>query len=74
MDMSFTKFYVIFMVSDDVFFYVQIRMIISKFGIPAVRSAWYDSNQVSEDVVQGYTKVPKCFSFSATRMMPVSFQ
>ncbi|KAK6155986.1 hypothetical protein DH2020_010234 [Rehmannia glutinosa] len=33
-----------------------IRMIINKFGIPAVRSAWYDSNQVSDHVVQGYTK------------------
>ncbi|KAI3458410.1 hypothetical protein Pfo_015073 [Paulownia fortunei] len=32
------------------------RMIIDKFGIPAVRTAWYDSNQVSDRVLQGYTK------------------
>lgn len=41
----------------------QIRMIIDKFGIAAVRSAWYDSNQVSDDVLQGYTKVSSCYSF-----------
>ncbi|KAL2526869.1 alpha/beta-Hydrolases superfamily protein [Abeliophyllum distichum] len=33
-----------------------IRMIIDKFGIPAVRNAWYDSNQVSDHILQGYTK------------------
>ncbi|XP_057778479.1 uncharacterized protein LOC130997235 isoform X2 [Salvia miltiorrhiza] len=33
-----------------------IRMIIDKFGTQAVRSAWYDSKQVSDDVLQGYTK------------------
>ncbi|KAL7107466.1 hypothetical protein ACP275_06G056600 [Erythranthe tilingii] len=33
-----------------------IRMIIDKFGTRAVRSAWYDSNQVSDHVLQGYTK------------------
>ncbi|KAK4383139.1 hypothetical protein Sango_2803900 [Sesamum angolense] len=33
-----------------------IRMIIDRFGIQAVRTAWYDSNQVSDHVVQGYTK------------------
>ncbi|KAL3653378.1 hypothetical protein CASFOL_003059 [Castilleja foliolosa] len=33
-----------------------IRMVIDKFGIRAVRAAWYDSNQVSDHVVQGYTK------------------
>ncbi|KAL0298273.1 UNVERIFIED_CONTAM: hypothetical protein Sradi_6487100 [Sesamum radiatum] len=27
-----------------------------RFGIQAVRTAWYDSNQVSDHVVQGYTK------------------
>ncbi|KAG6390831.1 hypothetical protein SASPL_148576 [Salvia splendens] len=33
-----------------------IRMIIDKFGTQAVRSAWYDSKQMSGDVLQGYTK------------------
>ncbi|XP_012858490.1 PREDICTED: uncharacterized protein LOC105977689 [Erythranthe guttata] len=33
-----------------------IRMVIDKFGTRAVRSAWYDSNQVSDHVLQGYTK------------------
>ncbi|KAL3834722.1 hypothetical protein ACJIZ3_009458 [Penstemon smallii] len=33
-----------------------IRMIIDKFGIAAIRRAWYDSNQVSDNVLQGYTK------------------
>ncbi|GER46582.1 alpha/beta-Hydrolases superfamily protein [Striga asiatica] len=33
-----------------------IRLIIGKFGIPAVRSAWYDSKKVSDHIIQGYTK------------------
>ncbi|XP_050210024.1 uncharacterized protein LOC126660513 [Mercurialis annua] len=33
-----------------------IRTIIDKFGIAAVRTAWYDSNQVTEHVLDGYTK------------------
>ncbi|KAK9283228.1 hypothetical protein L1049_011464 [Liquidambar formosana] len=33
-----------------------VRMIIDKFGITAVRNAWYDSNQVTEHVLRGYTK------------------
>lgn len=45
------------------FIMFQIRMIIDKFGIPAVRSAWYDSNQVSDHVVQGYTKVSTLLLF-----------
>lgn len=32
-------------------------MAISKFGVTAVRNAWYDSKQVTDHVVQGYTKV-----------------
>ncbi|KZV35459.1 hypothetical protein F511_32504 [Dorcoceras hygrometricum] len=32
-----------------------IRMIIDKFGIAAIRNAWYDSNQVSDNVIRGYT-------------------
>lgn len=32
-------------------------MIINKFGILAIRNAWYDSNQVSDHTLQGYTKV-----------------
>ncbi|XP_073124154.1 uncharacterized protein [Henckelia pumila] len=33
-----------------------IRMIIDKFGISAIRASWYDSNQISENVLRGYTK------------------
>jgi len=32
-------------------------MAINKFGVTAVRNAWYDSKQVTDHVVQGYTKV-----------------
>ncbi|KAH7840138.1 hypothetical protein Vadar_013139 [Vaccinium darrowii] len=32
------------------------RMVIDKFGIAAVRNAWYDSRQVPEHVLHGYTK------------------
>ncbi|XP_056690368.1 uncharacterized protein [Spinacia oleracea] len=33
-----------------------VRMIINKFGIAAVRNAWYDGNQVTDHILQGYTK------------------
>ncbi|KAJ4850022.1 hypothetical protein Tsubulata_014057 [Turnera subulata] len=33
-----------------------IRMLIDKFGVAAVRTAWYDSKQLSDDVLNGYTK------------------
>ncbi|KAK4277678.1 hypothetical protein QN277_015638 [Acacia crassicarpa] len=33
-----------------------IRMVIDKFGIAAVRNAWYDPNKVDENVIDGYTK------------------
>ncbi|KAI5670344.1 hypothetical protein M9H77_10708 [Catharanthus roseus] len=33
-----------------------VRMVIDKFGVPAVRNAWYDSKQVTDHVLQGYTK------------------
>ncbi|KFK38473.1 hypothetical protein AALP_AA3G117400 [Arabis alpina] len=33
-----------------------VRMAINKFGVTAVRNAWYDSKQVTDHVVQGYTK------------------
>lgn len=33
-----------------------IRMVIDKFGKAAVRTAWYDSNQVTDHVLNGYTK------------------
>uniref|UniRef100_A0A2P2JJJ3 AB hydrolase-1 domain-containing protein n=1 Tax=Rhizophora mucronata TaxID=61149 RepID=A0A2P2JJJ3_RHIMU len=33
-----------------------VRMVIDKFGIEAVRNAWYDSNRVTEHVLDGYTK------------------
>lgn len=32
-------------------------MIIDKFGVAAVRTAWYDSKQVDEHIIDGYTKV-----------------
>lgn len=33
-----------------------IRMVIDKFGVAAVKIAWHDQNQVSEHILQGYTK------------------
>ncbi|GMJ11837.1 hypothetical protein HRI_004852900 [Hibiscus trionum] len=33
-----------------------VRMIINKFGVAAVRMAWYDSKQVNEHIIDGYTK------------------
>ncbi|XP_021911645.1 uncharacterized protein LOC110825487 isoform X1 [Carica papaya] len=33
-----------------------VRLLIDKFGIAAVRSAWYDSKQVTDHVLHGYTK------------------
>ncbi|KAG6416017.1 hypothetical protein SASPL_123438 [Salvia splendens] len=39
----------------DVMFHI--RIIIDKFGTRAVRAAWYDSKQVSDDVLLGYTKL-----------------
>ncbi|KAL5569685.1 hypothetical protein UlMin_026260 [Ulmus minor] len=33
-----------------------VRIIIDKFGIAAVRNAWYNPNQVDEHVLTGYTK------------------
>ncbi|KAK8994377.1 hypothetical protein V6N11_045469 [Hibiscus sabdariffa] len=33
-----------------------VRMIIDKFGVAAVRMAWYDSKQVGEHIIDGYTK------------------
>ncbi|GAB4832111.1 hypothetical protein Ancab_006131 [Ancistrocladus abbreviatus] len=33
-----------------------VRMIIDKFGIAAIRNAWYDASQVTEHVLHGYTK------------------
>ncbi|KAG0463692.1 hypothetical protein HPP92_019761 [Vanilla planifolia] len=35
---------------------ILVRIIIDKFGILAVRNAWYDASQVSDHVIQGYTK------------------
>ncbi|VFQ80499.1 unnamed protein product [Cuscuta campestris] len=35
---------------------VLMRMVISKFGTAAVRNSWYDPKQVTEHVLQGYTK------------------
>ncbi|XP_019191968.1 PREDICTED: abhydrolase domain-containing protein cgi-58 [Ipomoea nil] len=33
-----------------------VRMIIDKFGVLAVRNSWYDSKQVTDHILQGYTK------------------
>ncbi|KAA3454145.1 putative hydrolase YugF [Gossypium australe] len=33
-----------------------VRMIIDKFGVAAVRTAWYDSKKVDEHIIDGYTK------------------
>ncbi|KAF8397082.1 hypothetical protein HHK36_015989 [Tetracentron sinense] len=33
-----------------------VRMVIDKFGITAIRNAWYDANQITDHVLQGYTK------------------
>ncbi|KAM7504572.1 hypothetical protein LguiB_003476 [Lonicera macranthoides] len=33
-----------------------VRMVIDKFGITAIRNSWYDSNQITDHVLQGYTK------------------
>lgn len=38
-------------------------MIIDKFGIAAVRTAWYDSKKVTENILGGYTKVIYPVSF-----------
>ncbi|XP_068642923.1 uncharacterized protein [Aristolochia californica] len=33
-----------------------IRMIIDKFGIAAIRTAWFDGSQVTDHILDGYTK------------------
>ncbi|CAI0459271.1 unnamed protein product [Linum tenue] len=33
-----------------------IRMAIDKFGVVGVKNAWYDAQQVNEEIVNGYTK------------------
>ncbi|XP_059666875.1 uncharacterized protein LOC132312507 [Cornus florida] len=33
-----------------------IRMVIDKFGIAAIRNSWYDANQITDNVLNGYTK------------------
>ncbi|XP_043702485.1 uncharacterized protein LOC122652726 [Telopea speciosissima] len=33
-----------------------VRMVIDKFGIAAIRNAWYDANQITTHVLNGYTK------------------
>jgi hypothetical protein len=35
----------------------QVRLVMDKFGILAVRNAWYDPGKVTDHVIQGYTKV-----------------
>lgn len=35
---------------------IFVRMIIDKFGIAAVKNAWYDVNQVTDHILHGYTK------------------
>jgi len=38
-------------------------MVIDKFGILAIRNAWYDASKVTDHVLQGYTKVTTNFRF-----------
>lgn len=33
-----------------------VRMVMNKFGILAIRNAWYDATQVTDHVLKGYTK------------------
>lgn len=35
---------------------VLLRMIMDKFGIPAIRNAWYDADQIGDHILHGYTK------------------
>ncbi|XP_057520155.1 uncharacterized protein LOC130800624 isoform X2 [Amaranthus tricolor] len=35
---------------------ILVRMIIDKFGVAAVKNAWYDASQVTDHILQGYTK------------------
>ncbi|KAH9310431.1 hypothetical protein KI387_025466, partial [Taxus chinensis] len=37
-----------------------VRLIMDKYGREAVRNAWYDSKQVPDHVIHGYTKPLKC--------------
>lgn len=45
-------------------------MIIDKFGIVAIRNAWFDANQVNDHVLQGYTKV----SFLIEKSVGLNFE
>ncbi|KAF9595832.1 hypothetical protein IFM89_005318 [Coptis chinensis] len=33
-----------------------LRMVIDKFGVAAIRNAWYDASQITDHVLHGYTK------------------
>uniref|UniRef100_A0A7N0THG9 AB hydrolase-1 domain-containing protein n=1 Tax=Kalanchoe fedtschenkoi TaxID=63787 RepID=A0A7N0THG9_KALFE len=35
---------------------IMIRTLMDKFGIAAVRAGWYDPKQISEHIIEGYTK------------------
>lgn len=37
-------------------------MVIDKFGITAIKNAWYDPNKVTKHVLDGYTKVVSLIS------------
>ncbi|KAM0950580.1 putative 2-hydroxy-6-oxonona-2,4-dienedioate hydrolase [Dioscorea sansibarensis] len=37
-----------------------VRMVIDKFGIAAIRNSWYDTSQIADHVLQGYTKPLRC--------------
>ncbi|TYH32729.1 hypothetical protein ES332_D13G009800v1 [Gossypium tomentosum] len=47
---------VLLSVLRSAFAVMLVRMIIDKFGVAAVRTAWYDSKQVDEHIIDGYTK------------------
>ncbi|XVF41261.1 hypothetical protein PTKIN_Ptkin01aG0266500 [Pterospermum kingtungense] len=46
----------LFFILRSAFGVMLVRMMIDKFGIAAVRAAWYDSKQVTEHIIDGYTK------------------
>lgn len=35
---------------------IMVRLVMDKFGVMAVRNAWYDPSKVTDHVIQGYTK------------------
>lgn len=40
-----------------VYMVLQVRIMIDKFGIAAIRHGWYDANLITDHVLDGYKKV-----------------